>query len=34
MVGKTEGKVTLGRPNSRWDDTVNMDKGIRWKGMD
>jgi len=24
-VGKTEGKVPLGRPNRRWDNVIKMD---------
>jgi hypothetical protein len=25
LVGKTEGKRTLGRPRRRWDDNIKMD---------
>jgi hypothetical protein len=25
LVGKTEGKIPLGRPRSRWEDNIKMD---------
>jgi len=25
MVGKPEGKTSLGRPRHRWDDNINME---------
>jgi hypothetical protein len=25
LVGKPEGKITLGRPRHRWDDNIKMD---------
>jgi hypothetical protein len=27
LVGKTEGKISLGRPRRRWEDGVRMDLG-------
>jgi len=35
LVGKPEGKRSLGRPRRRWEDHVRMDlRKIRWKGVD
>jgi hypothetical protein len=35
LVGKPEGKRTLGRPRRRWVDNIKMDLGeIGWDGMD
>jgi hypothetical protein len=34
LVGKTEGKRSLGRPRCRWVDNIRMDLGeIGWGGM-
>jgi hypothetical protein len=33
LVGKPEGKRTLGRPRLRWEDNIRMDLGeIGWEG--
>jgi hypothetical protein len=32
LVGKPEGKRSLGRPRSRWEDNIEMDLGC--EGMD
>jgi hypothetical protein len=35
MVGKPEGKITLGRPRRRWVDNIKMDlQEIGWDGVD
>jgi hypothetical protein len=35
LVGKPEGKRSLGRPRSRWVDNIKMDlREIGWGGMD
>jgi hypothetical protein len=35
LVGKPEGKRTLGTPRCRWEDNVKMDlKEIGWDGID
>jgi hypothetical protein len=35
LVGKTEGKRTLGRPRLMWVHNIKMDlREIRWGGMD
>jgi hypothetical protein len=35
LVGKPEGKRTLGRPRQRWVDNIKMDLGERgWDGLD
>jgi hypothetical protein len=35
LVGKPEGKRSLGRPWRRWDDNVRMNlRQIWWKGVD
>jgi hypothetical protein len=35
LVGKPEGKRPLGRPRSRWVDSIKMDlTEIGWDGMD
>jgi hypothetical protein len=35
LVGKLEGKIPLGRPESRWEDNIIMDlREIGWSGMD
>jgi hypothetical protein len=35
LVGKPEGKITLGRPRHRWVDNVKMDlREIEWDGLD
>jgi hypothetical protein len=34
LVGKPEGKRTLGRPQSRWEDNIKMDlQEVRFGGM-
>jgi hypothetical protein len=34
LVGKPEGKRSLGRPRRRWEDTIKMDlREIGWGGM-
>jgi hypothetical protein len=35
LVGKTEGKKTLGRPRRRWVDNIRMDLGeVGWGDVD
>jgi hypothetical protein len=35
LVGKSEGKRSLGRPRRRWVDNIKMDlREIGWDGMD
>jgi hypothetical protein len=35
LVGKPEGKRSLGRPRCRWEDNIKRDlKEIGWKGVD
>jgi hypothetical protein len=35
LVGKPEGNRPLGRPRSRWEDSIRMDlREIRWGGVD
>jgi hypothetical protein len=35
LVGKPEGKTPLGRPRSRWVDSIKIDlREIEWDGMD
>jgi hypothetical protein len=35
LVGKPEGKRSLGRPRRRWVDNIKMDfREIEWDGMD
>jgi hypothetical protein len=35
LVGKPEGKRSLGRPRRRWMDTIKMDlREIGWDGVD
>jgi hypothetical protein len=35
LVGKPEGKRSVGRPRQRWVGNIKMDlKGIGWNGMD
>jgi hypothetical protein len=35
LVGKPEGKGSLGRPRCRWLDNIRMDLGeVRWGGVD
>jgi hypothetical protein len=35
LVGKLEGKRSLGRPRRRWEDNIKMDlREIGWSGMD
>jgi hypothetical protein len=35
LVGKAEGKRSLGRPRRRWEDNIKMDyREIGWRGMD
>jgi hypothetical protein len=35
LVGKPEGKRSLGRPRCKWEDNIKMDLGeIRWCGID
>jgi hypothetical protein len=35
LVGKPEGKRSLGRPRRRWVDNIRMDlREIRWDGVD
>jgi hypothetical protein len=32
LVGRPEGKITLGRPRCRWEDNIKMD--LRERGID
>jgi hypothetical protein len=35
LVGKPEGKISLGRSRRRWEDNIRMDlRKIGWGGMD
>jgi len=35
LVGKAEGKRSLGRPRRIWEDNIRMDlREIRWEGVD
>ena len=35
LVGKPEGKRTLGRPRHKWEDTIKMDlQEVGFRGMD
>jgi hypothetical protein len=35
LVGKAEGKRSLGRPRRRWEENIRMDlREIGWDGMD
>jgi hypothetical protein len=35
LIGKREGKRSLGRPRHGWDNTIKMDlKRVEWKGID
>jgi hypothetical protein len=35
LVGNPEGKISLGRPRRRWEDTIKMDpQGVGFGGMD
>jgi hypothetical protein len=35
LVGKTEGKILLGRTGCRWEDNIKMDREVRgWICMD
>jgi hypothetical protein len=35
LVGKPEGKISLGRPRRRWVDNIKMDhREIGWGGID
>jgi hypothetical protein len=35
LVGKPEGKKSLGRSRHRWEDNIEMDfKEIEWEGVD
>jgi hypothetical protein len=35
LAGKPEGKRTLGKPRSRWEDIIIMDlREIGWEGVD
>jgi hypothetical protein len=35
LVGKLEGKRSLGRPRHRWEDNIKMDlQGVECEGMD
>jgi hypothetical protein len=35
LVGKPEGKTSLGIPRHRWEDNIRMDlREIRWEGVD
>jgi hypothetical protein len=35
LVGKSEGKIPLGRPRSRWVDNTKIDvREFEWDGMD
>jgi hypothetical protein len=35
LVGKPEGKRSLGRPRRKWEDNIKMDlREIGWGGMD
>jgi hypothetical protein len=33
LVGKSEGKSSLGRPMSKWEDNMKMDSGRVWIGF-
>ena len=34
LVGKPEGKRSLGRPRHRWEDTIKMDlQEVRWGAL-
>jgi hypothetical protein len=34
LVGRPEGKGSLGRPRRRWEDNIKMDlRGIGWGGI-
>jgi hypothetical protein len=34
LVGKPEGKISLGRPRRRWDDIKNDLREMRWEDVD
>jgi hypothetical protein len=35
LVGKPEGKTTLGRPRRRWEGNIRMDvRDMKWEGID
>jgi hypothetical protein len=35
LVGKTAGKIPLGRPRRRWEDNIRMDiRELGWEGVD
>jgi hypothetical protein len=35
LVGKPEGRRSLGRPRRRWEDNIKMDlREVGWEGMD
>jgi hypothetical protein len=35
LVGKTDGKRSLGRPKRRWKDNIKIDlQEVRWRGLD
>jgi hypothetical protein len=34
LVGKPEGKRSLGRPRHRWEDGIRMDLKIGWGGIE
>jgi hypothetical protein len=35
LVGKSEGKRTMGRPRRRWEDNIMMDlQEVGWRAMD
>jgi hypothetical protein len=33
MLGRPEGRRSLGRPRHRWEDNIKMEK-VGWRGMD
>jgi hypothetical protein len=35
LVGKPEGRITIGRPRRRWEDNIKMDlNDVGWHGPD
>jgi len=34
LVGKSEGRITLGRQRRRWEDNIKMDHGMGRHGVD
>ena len=33
LVGKPEGKISLGRPRRRWEDNIKMELEVGYEGM-